>query len=104
MARFAVIEVVIIGMKAVGTLQVFFFLVGSKRGKTLLTPSRLDYILRSTTFTDKIRAHGLLMLETEHRFFILRWVPPEWNPAKGGGGVRDSGRWFCRGRPGFLLL
>jgi hypothetical protein len=53
------VKVIIVGMKAVGALQVFFFLVGLKRGEALLAPRRLGTILRPTIFTDKVSAHTL---------------------------------------------
>jgi hypothetical protein len=55
------LKVVVVGMKAVGALQGFFFPIGLKRGETLLAPGRLGRILRSTIFTDKILAHVLWM-------------------------------------------
>jgi len=53
------VKVIIVGMKAVGALQCFFFLVGLKRGETLFAPRRLRHVLRAAIFTDKVSAHAL---------------------------------------------
>ena len=59
MASLAVVEVVVVGMEAVGALQGFFFPVGLKRSEALLAPCRLGNVLRLTIFTDEILAHTL---------------------------------------------
>jgi len=66
------LKVVVVGMKAVGALQGFFFPIGLKRSEALLAPGRLGRVLHPTIFTDKILVHGFWMLKTSPRFFILR--------------------------------
>jgi hypothetical protein len=70
-ARFAVVQIVVVGMKAVGALKCFFFPVGLKRSETLLAPSRLSDVLRFTIFTDEILAHGFWMQKIGCGFLIF---------------------------------
>jgi len=71
MAEFAVVEVVIVGVHAVGALQGFFFLILLEWSQAFFAPRRLGRILRSTMFTDQVLAHGIEMLECRGRFVFL---------------------------------
>jgi hypothetical protein len=75
-AYFAVVEIVIVGMEAVGTLQGFLFLIGLKRSEALFTPRRLGYVLRPAVFTDTVFAHGFEMLESRCGFVFFRGAGP----------------------------
>ena len=74
MAGFAVVEVVVVGMKTVRALQGFFFPVGLKWSEAFLAPRRLRHVLGATVFANQIRAHSILMLKTGLGFFILMQV------------------------------
>jgi hypothetical protein len=64
------LKVVVVGMKAVGALQGFFFPIGLKWSEALLAPGRLGRVLHPTIFTDKILAHILWMPKVSRGFLF----------------------------------